>query len=63
MSGLTRDGEEVEPVSRDEILSRDRGQGEIFIFPVQLTTSRVGNDTRLIRTLLKVLTTNIKVHI
>ena len=24
---------------------------EIFIFPVQLTTSRIGNHTRLIRTL------------
>ena len=27
------------------------GTGEIFIFPVQLTTSRIGNLTRLILTL------------
>ena len=29
---------------------------EIFIFPVQLTTSKIGNLTRFIHTLLKVLT-------
>ena len=29
---------------------------EIFIFPVQLTTSRIGNCTRLIHTLLYVMT-------
>ena len=50
MSRLTRDGT-VEPVSRDQILRHVRGQG-IFIFPVQLTTSRIGNLTRLIHTLL-----------
>ena len=32
MSRLTRDGT-AEPVSRDQILRRERGQG-IFIFPV-----------------------------
>ena len=32
------------------ILRRERRQ-EIFIFPVQLTTSRIGNLTRLIHTL------------
>ena len=53
MSGLTRDGT-AEPVSRDEILRRERGQGK-NIFPVQLTTSIVGNLTRLIHSLLKVL--------
>ena len=42
MSRLTRDGT-AEPVSR--------GDREIFIFPVQLTTSRMGNFTRLIHTL------------
>ena len=38
MSRLTRDGT-VEPVSRDQILRRERGYDrEIFNFPVQLTT-------------------------
>ena len=47
--GLTRDGT-AEPVSRDLILRRERGQGR-NIFPVlQLT-----NHTRLIHALLKVL--------
>ena len=36
--------EQAEPVSRDQILSHARGQGNI-IFPVQLTTSRIGNRT------------------
>ena len=49
MSRLTRDGT-AEPVSRDQILRRERGQG-IFVFPVQLTTCRIGNLTRLIHTL------------
>ena len=44
MSRLTRDGT-AEPVSRDQILRHARGQGNI-IFPVQLTTSRIGNLTR-----------------
>ena len=54
MSRLTRDGA-AEPVSRDQILRHARGQGNI-IFPVQLTTSRIGNLTRLIHTLLYVMT-------
>ena len=54
MSRLTRDGT-AEPVSRDQILRHARGQGKI-IFPVQLTTSRIGNLTRLIHTLLYVMT-------
>ena len=54
MSRLTRDGA-AEPVSRDQILRYARGQGNI-IFPVQLTTSRIGNLTRLIHTLLYVMT-------
>ena len=41
MSRLTRDGT-AEPISRDQILRHGRGQGSI-IFPVQLTTSRIGN--------------------
>ena len=51
MSRLTRDAT-AEPVSRDQIL-RANGDMEksILIFPVQLTTSRIGNITRLILTL------------
>ena len=45
----------VEPVSRDQILRHARGQGNI-IFPVQLTTRRIGNLTRLIHSLLYVMT-------
>ena len=41
MSRLTRDGT-VEPISRDQILRRERGQGNIH-FPIQLTTSRMGD--------------------
>ena len=41
MSRLTRDGT-AEPISRDQILRHARGQGNI-IFPVQLTTSRIGS--------------------
>ena len=54
MSRLTRDGT-AEPVSRDQILRHARGQGNTN-FPVQLTTSRIGNLTRLIHTLLYVMT-------
>ena len=54
MSRLTRDGT-AEPVSRDQILRHARGQRNI-IFPVQLTTSRIGNLTRLIHTVLCVMT-------
>ena len=50
MSRLTRDGT-AEPVSRDHILRRKREQG-LNIFPVQLTTSRIGDLTRLIVLLL-----------
>ena len=61
MSRLTRDGT-AEPVSRDQILRHARGQGDI-IFPVQLTTSRIGNLTRLIQTLLYVMTIHTYIHI
>ena len=54
MSRLTRDGT-AELVSRDQFPRHARGQGNI-IFPVQLTTSRIGNLTRLIHTLLHVMT-------
>ena len=46
LSRLTRDGT-AEPVWRDQIFRRARGHGKC-IFPVQLTTSRIGNLTRLI---------------
>ena len=38
--------------SREIKLPGMYGDREIFIFPVQLTTSRIGNLTRLIHTLL-----------
>ena len=60
MSRLTREGT-AEPVSRDQILRHARGQGNI-IFPVQLTTSRIGNLTRLIHTLLYVMTIHTYIH-
>ena len=44
-----RDGT-AEKVSRDQI-SGANADREIFIFPVQLTASRIGNLTRLILTL------------
>ena len=46
MGRLTRDGT-AEPNSRDQIHRRERDR-EKNIFPVQLTTSRIGNLTRLI---------------
>ena len=49
MSRPTRDGT-AEPVSRYQILRRERGQGNIH-FAVQLTTCKIGNLTRLIHTL------------
>ena len=49
MSRLARDGT-AKPVSRETKLSGANGDMEIFIFPVQLTTSRIGNLTRLIHT-------------
>ena len=48
MSRLTRNGT-AEPVSRDQLLRRD-GDSEIIIFPVNVTTSRIVNLTRLINT-------------
>ena len=60
MTRLTRDGT-AEPVSRDQILRRERDR-EVFIFPVQLTTSRIGNLTRLIHTLLYAMTIHAYIH-
>ena len=60
MSRLTRDGT-AEAVSRDQILRHARGQGILF-FPVKLTMSRIGNLTRLIHTLLYVMTIHTYIH-
>ena len=49
ISRLTRDGT-AEP-SRETKFSGANAAREIFIFPVQLTTCRTGNLTRLIHTL------------
>ena len=58
---LTRDGT-AESFSRDQILRHARGQGNI-IFPVQLTTSRIGNRTRLNHTTLQyVMTIHTYIH-
>ena len=48
MSRLTPDGK-AEPVSRGQILRRERGQGDVH-FPC--SASRIGSLTRLIHTLL-----------
>ena len=62
MSRLTRDGT-AEPLSRGQILRRERGQGNLFIFPVQLTTCRIRNlVTRLIHTGLYVMTIHTYIH-
>ena len=50
MRGLPRD-ETAEPVSRDQILRRERGRRNIH-FPCSADTSRIGNLNRLIHTLL-----------
>ena len=51
MSRLTRDAG-LPTLSRETKFSGANGGTEIFIFPVQLTTSRIGNLTRLIHALL-----------
>ena len=62
MSRPTRDGT-AESVSRDQILRQHNGDREILIFPVQLTTSRIGNLTRLILTLVTVYVMTIHTYI
>ena len=52
MSRLTRDGT-AEPETKFSGTYGDKG---IFIFTVELTTSRIGNLTRLVHTLLYVMT-------
>ena len=63
MSRLARDGR-LNP-SRETKFSGTHGDRGILIFPVQLTTSRIGNLTRLTHTLLYVMTiihTYIELH-
>ena len=55
-----RDGT-AEPVSRDRI-SGAIADREILIFPVQLTTRRIGNLTRLIHTLAMFVTMHTYIH-
>ena len=49
MSRLARNGT-AETISRDQILRRERAQGNIH-FSVQLTSNRIGNLTLLVLTL------------
>ena len=49
MTRLTRDG--LPKPSGETKFSGVNGDREMFVFPVQLTTSRIGNLTRLILTL------------
>ena len=60
MSGLRRGTGRSNASPKFSGVNRDR---EKSIFPVKLTTSRIGNHTRLIHTLLKVLTIHVYTHI
>ena len=58
-----QNGDEQADAGRDgtaELVSR--GTGEYSFFPVQLTTSRIGNLTRLIHTQLYVMTIHAYIH-
>ena len=57
MNRLTRDGT-VEPVSRDQILRRERGQGNVHFKCSADHEQRTGNLTRLIDALLYGMTKN-----
>ena len=48
--------------SRETKFSGTHGDRGMFVFPVQLTTSRIGNLTRLIHTLLYVMTIHTYIH-
>ena len=60
MSRLTRDGRSNP--SRKTKFSGANWDREVSIFHVQLITSRIGNLTRLIHTLLYVMTTQTYIH-
>ena len=51
MDATAGSGGTADPVSRDQILRRERGQGKKH-FPCSLTTSRIDNFIRLIHRLL-----------
>ena len=53
MTGLRGTG--LPNPSRETVMSGANGDREIFNFPVQLTTSRIGNLTRLIHAVLHVM--------
>ena len=61
MSRVTQNGT-AEPVSRDHI-SGANADRDTFIFPVQLTTSRIGNLTRLIHTLAICMSIHTYIHV
>ena len=61
MSRLARDGT-TELVSQDQILRHERGHRNMFIFPFQLTTSRIDSLTWLIHTLLYIMTIHTYMH-
>ena len=60
MSRRTRDGT-AEPVSRDDILSRERGHGNIH-FPCSADRVQIGNHTRLIQNLAICVTIHTYIH-
>ena len=60
MSRLTRDGT-PEPVSRDQILRHERGQGNIH-FPCSAAHKQDWQLTQLIHTLLYVMTIHTRIH-
>ena len=60
MSRLARDGTGRLNPSRKTKFSGANGDREMFSFPVQLTTSRIGNLTRLIHTLVFIVTLHTK---
>ena len=56
-------GLDGQPVSRDQVLTREEGQRKIHIFPVQLmTTSRIRKFALLMPSLLKLMTIDTVVH-
>ena len=61
MSVLTRDGTGRPNLTRETKLSGANGDRENSVSPVQLTTSRTGDHTRLMPSLLKVMTTHIHI--
>ena len=61
-AGYSLDHSGDERLPRETKFSGTHGDRGIFIFPVQLTTSRIGDLTRLIHTLLYVVTIHAYIH-